>query len=475
MINDHEKTNCVEDIEDIKEIQEVYTRLRDLEQATRQLSSPEDLDALEAEINGYTNRLKALLLQKHLQAALDSEEQQEKEAELIQLHPGRMKSEGYETVRIMTAGGSCIHVRVRYYRRSCDRRNRKRHKGMYAGLVLLGIYDRCTPGLAAMVSAWSALLSSFEEVRQVLLEQGVNLGVKVLRKLAYRYADRARIMQQAGKMGLGEGETLQGRRVVVSTDGGRIRLRENKGGKKTKKGRTRYNGAWREPKLLIIYVVNEDGKLEKSFSPLIDGVIKGPDGLFQMLRGYLVSLCIQKADQILFVADGAHWIWNRVPGLVKSLGLDPERVYELLDFYHAVEHLGKVAALRKSWSAKERKEWIKKNRHLLAKGESETVVKAVQAICRGRNSKAIATERNYFIRNQQRMAYPTLKALKLPLGSGAIESAVRRVVNLRLKGPCIFWYKENAERMLMLRSYYKAGRWNQLKYMANSHLSLLEV
>jgi len=53
---------------------------------------------------------------------------------------------------------------------------------------------------------------------------------------------------------------------VVSLDGGRIRLRENKRGPKTPKGRTRYKAAWREPKLLIIYVVNAKGQLEKSFT-----------------------------------------------------------------------------------------------------------------------------------------------------------------------------------------------------------------
>ncbi|WDP87347.1 MAG: hypothetical protein HUN05_21320 [Desulfobacter sp.] len=42
-------------------------------------------------------------------------------------------------------------------------------------------------------------------------------------------------------------------------------------------------------------------------------------------------------------------------------------------------------------------------------------------------------------------------------------------LNLRLKGPCIFWYRENAEKMIMLRSFYKAGRWNCLKQMANMH------
>lgn len=454
------------------EIEDIYASLRKLEQKKPQNTNPEEVELMEKEIKSYTDRLGALVLQKRLQALLDSDEQHKKEAELIRNWPGKMKSEGYVTVCILTVGGYYIMLRVRYYRRACDRRNGKRHKGVYAGLILLGIHDRCTPQLASLVSAWSALLSSFDEVSQVLSEQGVILGVKVIRKLTYRFAERARVLQQTKHIPLGDGENLHGRRVVVSMDGGRVRLREKKRGPKTKKGRTRYKGAWREPKLLIIYVVNEEGKLEKSFSPFIDGCIKGPDALFQMLKGYLSSLRIQNADRVLFVADGAHWIWNRIFGLVKALGLDPKRVHELIDFYHAVEHLGKVASLRKKWSAKERKAWIVKQRCLFLKGDAASVVMAVQDICRGRNSKAIATERDYFVQNAQRLAYPVLKALNLPIGSGAVESAVRRVINLRLKGPCIFWCKENAEKMLMLRSYYKSGRWNCLKQMANSLISL---
>lgn len=461
-------------VEDCREIEEVYACLRDLEQEARVVSSPEELEALEREIMGHTNRLAALLLQKQLQACLDSPEQQEEEAELIQRWPGRMKSEGYETVRILTAGGSFIQVRVRYYRRACDRRNGKRYKGVYGGLVLLGIHDdRCTPGMASRISAWSALLSSFEEVRQVVFEEGITLDVKVIRKLTYRYADRARVAQQIGQIPFGDAENLENRRVVISMDGGRIRLREKKRGPKTEKGRTRYKGAWREPKLLIIYIVDAHGKIDRSFPSVIDGCIKGPDALFQLLKGYLESLGIQKADQILFIADGAHWIWNRIPALTRSLGLSPDQVYELIDFYHAVEHLGKVAALRKNWSAKERKAWIRKQRHLLSKGDAAAVVEAVQAVCRGRKSKAIATERNYFVRNRERMEYSALKGQKFPIGSGAIESAIRRVVNLRLKGPCIFWHKENAEKMLLLRAYHKSGRWNQLKQMANDCSSVL--
>ncbi len=71
------------------------------------------------------------------------------------------------------------------------------------------------------------------------------------------------------------------------------------------------------------------------------------------------------------------------------------------------------------------------------------------------------------------MAYDKITALKLPIGSGAIESAIRRVINLRLKGPCIFWCKGHAEELLMLRSYYKSGRWNLFKKMAHSPLAAI--
>ena len=47
------------------------------------------------------------------------------------------------------------------------------------------------------------------------------------------------------------------------------------------------------------------------------------------------------------------------------------------------------------------------------------------------------------------------------MGSGAVESAVRRVVNLRMKGNSIFWLEENAESFLHLRCAYKAGRWRE--------------
>ena len=390
-----------------------------------------------------TKVLGGLLIGDQLQQTLCSERLQEEETKLVCDWPKRLSRDGLVKVVIRTSPGLKCEVQARDYSQKGGRRGR----GLYPGLVLLGIDDRCTPGLASEVSQLSAILGSLDEARSVLSSRGVELNVKTVRSLSYGYAQRARRMQQLEQMEFDT--TAAGRRVVIRCDGGRVRLREPKRGRKSKKGRTRYTGAWREPKWIIIYVVDQQGQQEKCFAPVIDGLLKKPDIVFKLLRSYLSRLQIEKADQVLFVADGATWIWPRVEQLFSALGLNSDRVYELVDFYHAVEHLGKVAGLRKSWSATQRRRWIKRQRRLLLKGEVHQVVDAGCEICRGRHSKAIRTERDYFIKNATRMAYAKLKALHLPIGSGSVESAIRRVINLRLKGACLFWYRENAEAMLM--------------------------
>jgi hypothetical protein len=68
--------------------------------------------------------------------------------------------------------------------------------------------------------------------------------------IAYRYAARARLVQQVEDTAFED--TVAGRRVVISSEGGRLRLRETKRGLQTKKGRGRSTGAWREPKVLLV-------------------------------------------------------------------------------------------------------------------------------------------------------------------------------------------------------------------------------
>jgi hypothetical protein len=462
-----------QDTDYTRDIQEALHALHQLQQTPRLVTSPDELETLEREIRQCTDRLGSLLVGHHLQRALDSAALQAEQAQLVRQWPTPLKNEGRVKVGIRTAQGHTVPVWVTYYRRKGQRRAGKRDAGVYAGLVLLGMYDRCTPALAAEVSLLAARLGSLDEAQAVLADRGMALDTKTVRLIAYRYAARARLEQQINTAVFED--TVAGRRVVSSSDGGRLRLRETTRGPKTTKGRQRYTGAGRAPKVLLISVVDAAGKREARFAPVMDATLQGPDAVFALLRTSVQRLESTRADQVLCIADGAPWSWKRVPLLVHALGLPAGQVHALLDFYHTVQRLGQVAALRKDWSAKARTRWRTQQRRWLLQGEVEPVIAAVQVLCRGRNSKAIRTHLNYFIRNQSRMVYAKLMAMKLPIGSGAIESTVRRVVNLRLKGPSIFWCRASAEAILLLRSYYKAGRWNLLKHMATSHRALLEA
>jgi len=443
------------------EIQDIQQQIETKRRDWRVIRTTEDFKSVERSIAALTKRLSALLMAEATQAALDDSENRRRARSLAQGAGHTIKDQGRRDITLRTTCGQII-IRATYFSRNCDRS--KTGKGMYPMLLLWDVHDHCSAAVVSEISKLVAMLGSLEEVEQVLSDRGQPLDFKTIRTIAYRFATRARAAQRVGN--LNWGETVAGRRVVLSTDGGRIRIRTTKRGPKTAKGRDRYHTDWREPKLLIIYVANEQGQMDRQFLAVIDGTLGGPDAIFSLMESYLRELKITTADKILFVADGARWIWNRVGALLRRLGVKPEQINELVDFYHAVEHLGKIAALQHRWTAMERQAWIGRQRRRLLKGGIEEVLAAIDAVCGP--GKALKREREYFKRNsgRGRMDYARVAALKLPIGSGAIESAIRRVVNLRLKGPSIYWQKKSAEAVLLLRSYYKAGRWNHLERQA---------
>ena len=201
---------------------------------------------------------------------------------------------------------------------------------------------------------------------------------------------------------------------------------------------------------------------------MIDGTLEGSDATFALLHRHLVLLNIGEADQVLFIADGARWIWERVPKIKQQLKMsginfDP---LELIDFYHAVQHLHEFAKLKRGWSKRKCKQWVNAQKRKLKAGKIQEVLTSMRSAAKGTKSNLLKRELQYFIKNQHRFGYDKARELGLPMGSGAIESAVRRVVNLRLKSPCIYWKKDTAMSMLFLRSYYKSGRWNDVKTLA---------
>ena len=197
---------------------------------------------------------------------------------------------------------------------------------------------------------------------------------------------------------------------------------------------------------------------------MIDGTLGSCDQLFAILLAYLRGLNLTEAARVLFVADGAAWIWCRVLKLIKSLGLKDDQVQQLIDFWHAVEYLGKIAE-SKSLKGAQKTRWVKLQKKRLWRGEIGTVVEEIKTLIGSRPTKAQATWLKYFVTHgikNRRMDYSKSHTRQMPIGSGAIESAVRRVINLRVKSNAVYWLRDNAETIIRLRAWVKAGRAEEL-------------
>ncbi len=193
--------------------------------------------------------------------------------------------------------------------------------------------------------------SSFATAQLTLKDWGIKLSIRKIQRLTYFFCQEA-LSQRTSKIrqqkrgDLPSTQILQGRRVVISVDGGRTRLINYEGKKRKKKTNRRgYQGEWKEPKLLTIYAVDEKGKKIKSHEVTItnDGTFGNSKELLVLLEMYLVHLGIKEAKEILFIADGADWMWKDIPVLLNKLGCDPKITYYLQDFYHVTEHLASFA------------------------------------------------------------------------------------------------------------------------------------
>ena len=449
-------------------IQAVNVQILEIINRRDKVNNELDLEKLEQEVQTLTRELGDLIVAQKVQQTIDEDGAFRTSAlELAHRIRKSLVNKGRVLVWVRFSGGTSLPLSVAYWARKGAAG--RRGNGLYPELYLLGIHDHCTPLVASEIAQAAAALCSLEEARHMMESRGCSLNIKTVRNITKRFAARARAGQKAEPIvAMLRAKALESRRVVLSSDGGRLRIRTVKKGCRTKRKRCRYRTDWREPKLLIIYVVNDNGRIDNKVLPFIDGTMKGTDTLFALMHVYLRALNLSLVDQILFVADGAHWIWESVQlarAMLKLSGMHC-KILELIDFYHAVQHLHAFAELKCQWSQKKSKQWISRQKHLLKDGGTKQVIWNLQAAAKGTKSKLIQRELMYFVNNRERLSYKEVAALKMPIGSGAIESAVRRVVNLRLKSPCIFWKEDSAEEMLLLRAYYKSGRWNLLKKMA---------
>jgi hypothetical protein len=375
-------------------------------------------------------------------------------------------------LRVRLLGGLLIYVMTLYCspaRRTGQGRGRE-GSGVYPELAVLGIQEGKSPALVCEVARQTALLP-YEMARQELAERGLHLNIKEVHGIGQHAGQAAlayrRRELESYRQGNLPAEDGRGKRFAAMIDGGRTKLRKTtrrqKGKGKSKTQKRRFKTEWREVKQIIVFEMDEQGQMKKGTQPILDGTFTGPDEIMEVLTMRLHQLGASQAEVVAFRSDGAPWIWDRLDWVTKRLGLQAKQVSKGLDWCHAVHHIS--LALEPVLEGAERKRVFKKLRKWLKSGSWQKVVDELVRLATAAKlpiDSPVWTEIAYLGRHGEEghLEYATFRRRGLPLGSGAIESAIRRVINLRLKGNSIFWAEENAEAMLVLRGMVLSGRWN---------------
>ena len=149
--------------------------------------------------------------------------------------------------------------------------------------------------------------------------------------------------------------------------------------------------------------------------------------------------------------------------IVRLAKLDGVPIHEVLDCCHAAHHIS-LALAALGQNDQERMPLYREHRTLLRNGQWRRVVEELTGLAEmAPENKDILTEIAYLNKHGEagRLQYPTFRKLGLPLGSGAIESSIRRVINLRLKNNGMFWRVKHAEEMLQVRAQVISKRWDE--------------
>jgi hypothetical protein len=167
---------------------------------------------------------------------------------------------------------------------------------------------------------------------------------------------------------------------------------------------------------------------------------------------------------VVVLGDGAPWIWHLA---AEHFG----ECREIVDWYHASEHVWTLAHVLYGEGTEAAQTWATARLTELHDQGAGALLQALRQVrpttLAGR--QALRQQRGYFRTNQARMAYPSFVAQRLPIGSGAVESTARHLVQLRLKRPGARWSVAGAQAIMTLRAHLlsrptratRSGEWRR--------------
>ncbi len=180
---------------------------------------------------------------------------------------------------------------------------------------------------------------------------------------------------------------------------------------------------------------------------------------------FALRLGCERAQELVFLGDGAEWIW-------KLAAVHFSDAVQILDFFHASEHVWNIARTAFGEGSPEGKQWAETcSERLQGEGVKGFLCSLRELVSRqlSRAARAeIVGEVRYFRRNRKRIDYPRYRAAGMMIGSGPVEAACKSVVGARLKGTGMRWSKTGADAVLAVRCAVLGGRHRELAACARA-------
>ena len=213
----------------------------------------------------------------------------------------------------------------------------------------------------------------------------------------------------------------------------------------------------------VIYTLRRtpDG-IEGPINKRLIATFESHEALFQWLRAEADRRGYGR-KRTLFLADGSDHIWRHQQKYFPDVEV-------CLDWYHVTEKLW--AAGRRLYPTDSDKVamWVGHQTAELRKGRPRRVLAALLdaldsvpktgPAARARR-KELSAVLDYLTHHIERLRYHQLRRDDLPIGTGAVEGAVRNLVGLRLDGPGMRWGRDRAELLLLLRCIWLNGQWHE--------------
>jgi hypothetical protein len=277
---------------------------------------------------------------------------------------------------------------------------------------------------------------SFARAAQRVREHyGVEVSAGVVRKATYKHARVCAALPQAAT-------PVKAARLITEMDGSMIPIVQTPDGSVPDRRKKR-KVLWRESRLCLALP-------QGSASPVYGVTLGSARVAGELWRQTAIEAGLGPQTQVHGVGDGAPWI---VEEFQTHFGM--QGAY-LLDFYHVSQYLAAAAP-----SGGQTRPWLHRQQEHLRRNRLRPVLQSLRRRLEAPAApdQPVRAAHRYLQERRAHLDYKRALAQQLPIGSGAIESSHRHVVQKRLKIAGAWWKETNAEAMLNLRACRANSRW----------------